>query len=91
MPVVSVFGRGDTEVEVKISASDFTNIEKFTDFTCKFDVTGEEIFPLRIVRMNQEANSSQLYVVRLAFTQASLLIENPHEPQPAPYLGPRSH
>lgn len=70
MPVVSVFGRGDTEVEVKISASDFTNIEKFTDFTCKFDVTGEEIFPLRIVRMNQEANSSQLYVVRLAFTQA---------------------
>lgn len=67
MPILSLFGSGDTEVEVKISASDFTNIEKFTDFSCKFDVTGEETFPLRIVRMNQEANSSQLYVVRLAF------------------------
>lgn len=70
MPIVSVFGSGDTEVEVKISASDFANIEKFTDFHCKFDVTGEETFPLRLVRMNQEANSSQLYVVRLAFTKA---------------------
>lgn len=70
LPIVSVFGSGDTEVEVKISASDFANIEKYTDFNCKFDVTGEETFPLRIVRMNQEANSSQLYVVRLAFTKA---------------------
>ncbi len=70
MPIVSVFGSGDTEVEVKISASDFANIEQFTDFHCKFDVTGEETFPLRLVRMNQEANSSQLYVVRLAFTKA---------------------
>ena len=69
MPVISVFGSGDTEVEVKISALDFANIETFTDFNCKFDVTGEESFPLRLVRMNQEANSSQLYVVRLAFTK----------------------
>ena len=67
MPVLSVFGSGDTEVEIKISASDFANIEKFTSFSCKFDVTGDEAFPLSVVRVSQEANSSQLYTVRLKF------------------------
>lgn len=67
MPVVSVFGSGDTEVEIKISASDFSNIERFTHFFCKFDVTGDESFPLNVVRVSQEANSSQLYTVRLKF------------------------
>ena len=61
MPVVSVFGSGDTEVEIKISASDFANIEKFTSFGCRFDVTGDKTFPLAIARISQEANSSQLF------------------------------
>ena len=70
MPVVSVFGSGDTEVEIKISASDFANIDKFTSFGCRFDVTGDETFPLTIGRVSQEANTSQLYTVRLKFTGA---------------------
>lgn len=69
MPVISVFGSGNTEVEIKISASDFAHIEKFVDFNCKFDVTGDKAFPLSVVRMNQEANSSQLYTVRLRFLE----------------------
>lgn len=68
MPVVSVFGSGDTEVEINISASDFANIDKFTSFGCRFDVTGNETFPLTIGRVSQEANTSQLYTVRLKFT-----------------------
>lgn len=70
MPVLSVFGSGDTEVEIKISTSDFAHIEKFTSFSCRFDVTGNESFPLTIVRVSQEANSSQLYTVRLKFSGA---------------------
>lgn len=70
MPVVSVFGSGDTEVEIKVSASDFARIEKFTSFGCRFDVTGDETFPLAIERVSQEANTSQLYAVRLKFTGA---------------------
>ena len=70
MPVVSVFGSGDTEVEIKISASDFAHIEKFTSFSCRFDVTGNESFPLSVVRVSQEANTSQLYTVRLKFLGA---------------------
>ena len=70
MPVVGVFGSGDTEVEINISASDFANIDKFTSFGCRFDVTGNETFPLTIGRVSQEANTSQLYTVRLKFTGA---------------------
>ena len=70
MPVVSVFGSGDTEVEIKISASDFAKIDKFTGFGCRFDVTGDETFPLAIDHVSQEANTSQLYTVRLKFTSA---------------------
>ena len=68
--VVGVFGSGDTEVEINISASDFANIDKFTSFGCRFDVTGNETFPLTIGRVSQEANTSQLYTVRLKFTGA---------------------
>ena len=68
MPVLSVFGSGDTEAEIKISASDFSNINKFTHFFCKFDVTGDESFPLNVNRVSQEANSSQLYTVRPKFS-----------------------
>ncbi|MCQ2257764.1 MAG: efflux RND transporter periplasmic adaptor subunit [Bacteroidaceae bacterium] len=67
MPVISIFASGDTEVEIKFSAADFANIDKFTSFYCKFDITGDEQFPLTISRTSQEANSSQLYTVRLKF------------------------
>lgn len=67
MPVVSLFSKGNTEVEIKLSATDFANIQNYTSFYCKFDVTGDEQFPLEISRMSQEANASQLYAVRLRF------------------------
>lgn len=70
MPVVSVFAGGDTEVEIKISAADFSRIENFANFCCRFDVTGDESFPLSVARVSQEANSSQLYTVRLKFVGA---------------------
>lgn len=67
MPVVSVFGSGDTEVEIHVSALDFSHLNKFTGFSCKFDVTGDDAFPLVLTRTSQEANSAQLYTVRLRF------------------------
>lgn len=67
MPVVSVFGSGDTEVEIHLSASDFAHLNQFTNFFCKFDVTGDDSYPLTIARTSQEANSAQLYTVRLRF------------------------
>lgn len=71
MPVLTVFGSGDTEVEIKISASDFTRLDKFTHFYCQFDVTGNTSFPLTITRVSQEANTAQLYTVRLRFADGA--------------------
>ena len=70
MPVLSVFGSGDTEVEIHVSSADFARLEQFVGFSCKFDVTGDTAYPLAIARTSQEANSSQLYTVRLRFTGA---------------------
>lgn len=69
MPVLSVFGNGSPEVEINISASDYADLERFTNFYCKFDVTGEEKFPLSVAYTSREANSSQLYTVRLKFAK----------------------
>lgn len=69
MPVMSVFGSGSPEVEINISASDFADLDKFANFYCKFDITGEEKFPLCVAYKSQEANSSQLYTVRLRFAE----------------------
>ena len=69
MPVVSVFGGGNPEVEINISASDYADLERFTNFYCKFDVTEDERFPLVVAYKSQEANASQLYTVRLKFSE----------------------
>ena len=67
MPVLSVFGGGCPEVEINVSASDFAEWDKFKNFYCKFDVTGDEQYPLSVAYTSREANSSQLYTVRLKF------------------------
>lgn len=71
MPVLSVFGGGSPEVEINISASDFADLDRFTNFYCKFDVTGDEKFPLSVAYTSREANSSQLYTVRLKFSNGT--------------------
>lgn len=71
LPVVSIFDKGNTEVEIKMSATDFANMENYTRFYCKFDVTGDQEFPVAVSRTSQEANSSQLYAVRLKFVNGA--------------------
>ena len=48
-----------------LDTSGFVDIEKINNFYCSFESTGKDSFPLRIARVNKEANASQLYVVRL--------------------------
>ena len=71
MPVLSVFGSGSPEVEINISASDYADLDRFTNIYCKFDITGEEKFPLNVAYTSKEANSSQLYTVRLKFSNGT--------------------
>lgn len=65
MPIVSIFGSGATEVEINITASDYTKKDKFGSFYCTFDLFPDRKFPLELVRINQDANANQLYNVRL--------------------------
>ena len=71
MPVLSLFTSGDTEVEIKVSATDYVRLQRFSSFKCRFDVTGDKTYPLSVSRVSQEANSSQLYTVRLRFADAA--------------------
>lgn len=67
MPVMSLFTSGDTEVEIKVSSADYVRLKQFESFKCRFAVTGGMTYPLSIARVSQEANTSQLYTVRLRF------------------------
>lgn len=67
MPVVSVFGSNDTEVEIKVSATDFERLTQYTNFSCRFDFDSSDSMPLELSRVAQGANASQLYTVRLRF------------------------
>ena len=71
MPVLSVFNNNKVEVEINVSASDHANLGRFTAFTCSFSVKGDQSYPLEIARVSQEANSMQLYTVRLRFKNGS--------------------
>lgn len=65
MPVVSIFGSNDIEVEIKLPSSDFSHRDQLVDFNCSFDIVPGVTFPLQVVRVSQEANASQLYTMRL--------------------------
>lgn len=68
MPIVSMFGSGTVEVEVNISAIDYANRDRLNSVFCKFDIFPDEEYPLTIKSISPEANASQLYTVRLGFT-----------------------
>lgn len=65
MPIVSMFNAGDVEIEVFVPASDYARQGDLLSATCSFDVTPGKEYPLEIVRVNKEANATQLYAARL--------------------------
>lgn len=67
MPVLSVFNNSKVEVEINVSASDYANLGSFTGFTCSISAKGSNSYPLEVARVSREANSMQLYTVRLKF------------------------
>jgi len=65
MPIVSLFSSNDIEVEIKLPSSDFSRRDKFSNFNCSFDILPGVVYPLEVTRTSQEANTSQLYTMRL--------------------------
>ena len=67
MPIISMFGSGTLEVEINVPAYDYANRDRMSSMYCKFDLLPDETFPLKLHSMSAEANSNQLYTVRLRF------------------------
>ncbi len=65
MPIVSIFGNSDIEVEINLPASDYAVRDSFYNYTCSFDIFPGKRFGLQVIRCSQEANRSQLYTMRL--------------------------
>lgn len=65
MPIVSLIADGQTEVVINIPASENLRRSEFADFSAHFDVLPNEEFPLQLLNIARQANTNQLYEVRL--------------------------
>ena len=65
MPIVSLIADGQIEVVINIPASENLRRSEFADFKAHFDVLPDEQFPLQLLNIARQANTNQLYEVRL--------------------------
>jgi len=70
MPVVSIMGSGALEVEVNLPASSYVHRSTFCSYSCSLDVLPGEVIPLKMVSIMPQANSNQLYTMRLRIGKA---------------------
>ena len=66
MPVVTVVSKDRLEIEINIPASTYIRKNEIERFTASFDIMQERSIPLKLITINNSANSNQLYNVRLA-------------------------
>lgn len=64
MPVFSMISADLPEVEINIPAGEFVNRDRFSSYTCLFDVFPGQIFPLELISISGKANANQLYTMR---------------------------
>ena len=68
MPIAGLIADGQTEVVINIPASENLRRNQFDSFTARFDVLPDEVFPLQLLSIARQANTNQLYEVRLGLT-----------------------
>lgn len=65
MPILSMIGSGQPEVEINLPAADYINRSQFSQFQCTFDIYPGEVYPLKLISITPKANANQLYTMRL--------------------------
>lgn len=65
MAIVNMTSADNVEIEINLPAAEHAKMNQYKHYYCKFDVTGEQIYDLSVVRSSHEANVTQLYMVRL--------------------------
>ncbi|MCQ2196668.1 MAG: efflux RND transporter periplasmic adaptor subunit [Bacteroidaceae bacterium] len=68
MPVVGMLSSGTPEIEINLPASAYAQRDKFKSFKCSFDVLPNEVLDATPVSVLAQANSNQLYKMRLKLT-----------------------
>ncbi|MGN0221639.1 MAG: efflux RND transporter periplasmic adaptor subunit [Prevotella sp.] len=68
MPIVSIAAGDGVEVEINVSARDYSRQDCLDDFRCTIDALDGSSLPLHPVRTGRVANANQLYSVRYAVT-----------------------
>lgn len=71
MPVVALLGDGALEVEVNLPAQMYVRRSQLQKFACTLDVLPGEVLPLQLINILPNANSNQLYTMRLRLTDAT--------------------
>ncbi len=67
MPVITLVSATRPEIEINIPANIYIRRDEISSFTASFDIMQEVAIPLKLISVNNSANSNQLYGVRLAF------------------------
>lgn len=68
MPVVGMLSSGTPEIEINLPASAYSHRQNFSSFICTFDVLPGETLSATQVSVLPQANSNQLYTMRLRLT-----------------------
>ncbi len=66
MPVLTVISANRPEIEINIPANTYIRKNEISSFTASFEIIQESEIPLKLISINNSANSNQLYSVRLS-------------------------
>lgn len=64
MPVISMVGNNNLEVEINLPASDYQRRDQFKDYFCIGDNNTGCVYPLELIGITRKANLNQLYNTR---------------------------
>jgi RND family efflux transporter MFP subunit len=71
MPVFSMISADLPEVEINIPAGEYVNRDRFSSYTCLFDVFPEQVYPLQLISISGKANANQLYTMRFRLKRSN--------------------
>lgn len=77
MPVISIIGNGQPNVEINLPAAEYIRREQFQSYHCTFDIYPGKTYPLELLSVTPKANANQLYTMRLKLTGQNNPVPSP--------------
>ena len=77
MPVLSMISGGTPEVEINLPAAAYIHRDRFSTFSCTFDLYPGETYTLKPISITPKANANQLYTMRLKLADGAKSMPSP--------------